>query len=283
MLDEPETQQVECCRFLVADQLQGDVYFVALHDRHCQSCARLARSWLQQTVAAVQALQPSDLEQPSAAEASWQTDHSSTHTAEAILPGCEQCTGFQQPEAQLRPAGKAADRPCSSCISPSTPAQTTAVKLKQVRPLDAFLTLAAGCCLRHGYALLIICFAAWLGGCMCHRQACKALRLQAEFVGHLSQHEYKDRVGSCLEALQAGDSYELCLTTTLTRQGAVCPRHLYRRLRAVNPAPMAAFLEFGGAQPLAVRPALWDLHRRSATISADNTSGCCMKSECHGH
>ena len=61
------------------------------------------------------------------------------------------------------------------------------------------------------------------------------------------------RVGSCLEALRAGDSYELCLTTTLRQAGAVCPRELYRTLRALNPAPMAAFLEFGGPQPLQAR------------------------------
>ena len=71
-----------------------------------------------------------------------------------------------------------------------------------------------------------------------------------------SQPEYLSNVGACLHALQAGDSYELCLTTTLYRQQAPCPRALYRLLRQTNPAPMAAFLELGGSKPLTVSEGL---------------------------
>lgn len=42
-----------------------------------------------------------------------------------------------------------------------------------------------------------------------------------------------------------GESYELCLTTQLTRQGAPPAWPLYRTLRALNPAPYAAWLDFG--------------------------------------
>ena len=84
-----------------------------------------------------------------------------------------------------------------------------------------------------------------------------------------SFHSQTTRPGlaDCLEALHAGDSYELCLTTTLTRAGAVCPRALYRTLRQLNPAPMAGFLEFGGSQPLTVcvRPAAWYPNRAASS------------------
>jgi para-aminobenzoate synthetase len=49
-------------------------------------------------------------------------------------------------------------------------------------------------------------------------------------------------------ALYDGDSYEVCLTTALVRQGAPHPPTLYRTLRAVNPAPYAAWLHVGGSQ-----------------------------------
>jgi para-aminobenzoate synthetase len=49
-------------------------------------------------------------------------------------------------------------------------------------------------------------------------------------------------------ALYDGDSYEVCLTTALVRQGAPDPPTLYRTLRAVNPAPYAAWFHVSGSQ-----------------------------------
>lgn len=46
-------------------------------------------------------------------------------------------------------------------------------------------------------------------------------------------------------ALYAGESYEVCLTTALARRGAPPPHALYASLRAINPAPYAAWLHFG--------------------------------------
>ncbi len=48
-------------------------------------------------------------------------------------------------------------------------------------------------------------------------------------------------------ALRAGESYEICLTTALTRQGSPPPAALYSALRAINPAPYAAWLHMGPA------------------------------------
>ncbi|KAL6771710.1 ADC1 [Auxenochlorella protothecoides x Auxenochlorella symbiontica] len=60
------------------------------------------------------------------------------------------------------------------------------------------------------------------------------------------RHErYLDNIRACLQAMHDGESYELCLTTQLTRQGAPPAWPLYRTLRALNPAPYAAWLDFG--------------------------------------
>ncbi|PRW59076.1 aminodeoxychorismate chloroplastic [Chlorella sorokiniana] len=61
------------------------------------------------------------------------------------------------------------------------------------------------------------------------------------------RQRYLKNVASCMQALYDGESYEVCLTTMLSRRGSVPPAHqLYRTLRCVNPAPYAAWLRFGG-------------------------------------
>lgn len=65
---------------------------------------------------------------------------------------------------------------------------------------------------------------------------------------------YLADVGACLEALAAGESYELCLTTALDAAATPSaplpdPLALYRVLRRVNPAPYAAYLAVGAAGP----------------------------------
>jgi para-aminobenzoate synthetase len=62
-------------------------------------------------------------------------------------------------------------------------------------------------------------------------------------------------VDACIDAMTAGESYELCLTTALDaaeEDGVTAlPDALafYRTLRRVNPAPYAAFLAVGAAGP----------------------------------
>ena len=64
-----------------------------------------------------------------------------------------------------------------------------------------------------------------------------------------SRAGYMADIAECLEALSAGESYELCLTTMLRRNGSVCARRLYSQLRASNPSAHAAWLSFGGGLP----------------------------------
>ncbi len=67
---------------------------------------------------------------------------------------------------------------------------------------------------------------------------------------HRTRETYMADVQACKDALYAGESYELCLTTALSRRGP--PRKaldLYKILRRVSPAPYAAFLSFGEDGP----------------------------------
>lgn len=61
------------------------------------------------------------------------------------------------------------------------------------------------------------------------------------------EHAYLRNIEACKQALYDGDSYEICLTTRMSRSHAPDPWRLYRTLRALNPAPYAAWLSFGGA------------------------------------
>ncbi|EFJ52124.1 ADC synthase [Volvox carteri f. nagariensis] len=60
---------------------------------------------------------------------------------------------------------------------------------------------------------------------------------------------YLQNIAACHAALHAGESYEVCLTTALTRGAAPRPDQLYKTLRQLNPAPYAAWLQCGAAGP----------------------------------
>ena len=70
---------------------------------------------------------------------------------------------------------------------------------------------------------------------------------------HHPRLAYIDNVQACKDALYAGESYELCLTTALSRPVPIDPLQLYYTLRRRSPAPYAAFLSFGASGPH-VRP-----------------------------
>lgn len=71
----------------------------------------------------------------------------------------------------------------------------------------------------------------------------------------LDAGEYADRIARCQQALRAGDSYELCLTTAFEVDARLRadPLELFLELLQHNPAPYAALLELDdGGEPLAV-------------------------------
>src|SRR5205807_8863202 len=60
--------------------------------------------------------------------------------------------------------------------------------------------------------------------------------------------EYRDKIEQCLEWSRAGESYELCLTNQLLFETDLDPLDYFENLRRTNPAPYAAYLDFGGTQ-----------------------------------
>ncbi|WP_285744035.1 aminodeoxychorismate synthase component I [Lentzea sp. NBRC 105346] len=65
---------------------------------------------------------------------------------------------------------------------------------------------------------------------------------------------YAKLIDACMEAITAGETYEVCLTNTLSWRGELDPWEAYRVLRAENPAPFGALLRFGQLSVLSTSP-----------------------------
>ena len=78
-----------------------------------------------------------------------------------------------------------------------------------------------------------------------------------------SRAEYVADIDRCLEAMRAGESYEICLTNELAAPFGGDPFAVYLAQRARNPAPYAAFLRFGDLAVLSSSP------ERFLTVSPD--------------
>ena len=69
-----------------------------------------------------------------------------------------------------------------------------------------------------------------------------------------SRQRYLDDIAACKRYLAAGHSYEICLTNKIVGAADPEPLALYRALRRTNPAPFAAFLDFGDLAVLSSSP-----------------------------
>lgn len=65
---------------------------------------------------------------------------------------------------------------------------------------------------------------------------------------------YLDLIGTCLEEISAGETYEVCLTNTAEARTSLDPWTAYRTLRRTSPAPFAALLQFGELSVLSTSP-----------------------------
>jgi para-aminobenzoate synthetase len=74
---------------------------------------------------------------------------------------------------------------------------------------------------------------------------------------------YLDNIQQCLKEIRAGESYEVCLTTTMTVNAKIDALETYRDLRRRNPAPYSALLQLPGVDILSASP------ERFLRISAD--------------
>jgi para-aminobenzoate synthetase len=68
----------------------------------------------------------------------------------------------------------------------------------------------------------------------------------AQIVTQPNRADYSAKVLACQSHLRAGSSYELCLTDSTSIRTPESAWSLYQRLRAANPAPFSAYLNFAG-------------------------------------
>jgi para-aminobenzoate synthetase len=61
-------------------------------------------------------------------------------------------------------------------------------------------------------------------------------------------------IGKCMNEIYEGESYEICLTNTVTVRSAIDPRQTYSWLRRISPVPYGALLEFPDVAVLSVSP-----------------------------
>ncbi len=80
---------------------------------------------------------------------------------------------------------------------------------------------------------------------------------QQEPVNFKLRHDhaaYTDRIRAAMREIEAGESYEVCLTNELTAAISVDSFTLYRTLQRINPAPFSAYLKFRDCAVLSASP-----------------------------
>ncbi|GAA1935346.1 aminodeoxychorismate synthase component I [Kitasatospora viridis] len=65
---------------------------------------------------------------------------------------------------------------------------------------------------------------------------------------------YLELIGACHKEIDAGESYEICLTNTVHGTGTFSPWDAYRLMRRQNPVPFGALLRFGPFSVLSSSP-----------------------------
>ena len=89
-----------------------------------------------------------------------------------------------------------------------------------------------------------------------------------------SRAQYLARIEAALREIEAGESYEVCLTNKLiTENNSVDGFSLYRTLQRVNPAPFSAFLRFPGLSIMSSSPERFLRFDREGRVEAKPIKG----------
>jgi para-aminobenzoate synthetase component 1 len=84
----------------------------------------------------------------------------------------------------------------------------------------------------------------------CHDKQNKQITLRSNF----STEEYKKAVNTVREYIAAGDVFQVNLSQRFEADLKIPPYELYKRLRTVNPAPFASYLNFPGVTIVSASP-----------------------------
>ena len=90
---------------------------------------------------------------------------------------------------------------------------------------------------------------------------------------------YLRKIGQCQSALAAGESYQICLTSEFAVRCDVEPLQAYQALRAINPAPHAAYLRFGALSILSSSPERFLRVGPDRTVWAQPIKGTCRRGD----
>jgi para-aminobenzoate synthetase len=88
-----------------------------------------------------------------------------------------------------------------------------------------------------------------------------------------SKEQYMRDIVQCQEVLRRGDSYQICLSNRFTIESEGSPFEAYRRLRRGNPAPYAAYLDFGQTQVACTSPESFLRVTRDGIVEAKPIKG----------
>ena len=100
-----------------------------------------------------------------------------------------------------------------------------------------------------------------------HAQAALAFALSR------GREHYLANIEACKRLLEAGESYEICLTNTLTLAPLADPFEVYRVLRRVNPAPYSAYLRMREGAVLSSSPERFLRATRDRAVEAKPIKG----------
>ena len=91
--------------------------------------------------------------------------------------------------------------------------------------------------------------------------------------------QYLRKIRECQNELAAGESYQICLSSEFAVTCSASPYDTYRALRAINPAPYAAYLRFGDFAVLSSSPERFLQVGADRTISAKPIKGTCARAD----
>lgn len=100
-----------------------------------------------------------------------------------------------------------------------------------------------------------------------HEQAALKFELQR------GREHYLANIETCKALLEAGESYEICLTNTIALPAPADSFELYRILRRVNPAPYSAYLRMREGAVLSSSPERFLRVRRDRSVEAKPIKG----------
>jgi para-aminobenzoate synthetase len=95
-----------------------------------------------------------------------------------------------------------------------------------------------------------------------------------------SRAQYLARIETALREIEAGETYEVCLTNKLiTDSGWVDGFSLYRTLQRINPAPFSAYLQFPGLSIMSSSPERFLRFDRDGRVEAKPIKGTVRRGE----